>query len=134
MLKTLLFLPVVFLFFLIPPASNPNAEKVTVAGYGVICLYNDTDFEITYEYRWGIGEILTNTIHPGSMNRHWWAYSSSDHVSPAFHLSYDEDPSPYKNWRSVDLDRYRSQDISCEGAKEHAFYFSGRQISIHTLN
>ena len=134
MLKTLLFLPILFLFFLIPPASEPNPEKAALAEYAVICLYNNTDYDITYEYNWGIGETQINTIHPGSTNRHWWAYPSQDHVSPAFHLSYDEDPSPYKHQRSVDLDRYRSNDTSCEGAKEHTFDFSVGQISIHALN
>lgn len=89
--------------------------------YGLVCLVNNTGWDINYRYRWGDGEWYSKSVAAGRSRYHWWDYEPGSFSSPNFEIRFDADFGDATDYKQYDLTRYRASRTACDAGKVYEF-------------
>lgn len=132
MKKTKLFSVIVVAMLACLALSMP--AKAQSNKYAALCLSNNTDAHITYNYRWGNGQWQTSYLDAGETNIHSWRNTSRT-AFPNFKISFDTDPSNYLSTQLYYLDQYSASGRNCIEGKNYAFeYTDWETIDLYELD
>ncbi len=103
--------------------------------YAAVCLVNNTDLSINYEYKWGNGNWQSDTLYAGYQMTHTWKYARGSASSPKFTVKFDADLTKAAYYDVHSLERYRATNKSCDEGKIYNFEFAdSRYIDLYSAN
>lgn len=93
---------------IIPKKKQPNK-------YALVCIKNETDIPIIYNYRWGNAQPVQIITPQGSINSHYWSYAyHNENRSPNFEVWFDFDTyqGGYQN-KGYSMKKWNSKSNTC---------------------
>ncbi|HMQ46690.1 MAG TPA: hypothetical protein PKA00_04070 [Saprospiraceae bacterium] len=123
-MKKIMLTPVLFLLVMTSSISKSRSIDLPTyyCKYAVVCLYNNTPYNITYNIQWGNGAWKSWTLYPGETMRHWYTYETGDNcTSPNLSIEFDFDTTSRVQNNSYALVRYQSSSNDCSDAKHYEF-------------
>lgn len=103
--------------------------------YAVVCLFNNTDLPINYQYKWGNGSWESDTLDAGYNMTHSWKYARGLVSSPKFTVKFDADLTDSNYYEVYSLERYQATNKSCDEGKIYNFEFAdSRYINLYSDN
>lgn len=98
-----------------------NETLTHIMPYGVVCLINKTNLNISYSYRWGDQEWKSDSIKPGHRSWYWWNYAKGNPGSPKFHIAFDNNTASGYQGKEYWLKRQAAPEHTCDRAYRYNF-------------
>lgn len=100
--------------------------NIPLPRYGVVCIKNNTRWDIKYKFKWGNSSWKSRTIKTGERLGHTWEYDPGFALSPQFTIRFDADFSSSTDYKIYDLKRYQARNKSCDEGKLYEFEHRGK--------
>ncbi|GAK58357.1 membrane protein, OmpA family [Candidatus Vecturithrix granuli] len=104
-----------------------ETERAGAKPYAIVCVSNETDWQINYMYKWGDDPWESGSLEPNYISWYSWEYDPGETASPDFTILFDADFSNKENQKTYILERYEANQQSCEEGKVYSFKKSGKQ-------
>ncbi len=89
--------------------------------FDVVCLKNETPWEISYANKWGENETYYEAkLQPNASNVHPWPLNAKN-PSPKFIVRFDQDFSTILEYKEFSLSKNRSRQQTCATGKQYVF-------------
>lgn len=108
--------------------------------YGLTCVWNRTDINLNYSYKWGNGSWRRASVRPGAKMAHGYRFPPNSQSSPDLYIRFDDDLiHKGVQRREYRLSSYASpQETGCQQyGKQYQFRYDGqakKYIDLHTFD
>lgn len=90
--------------------------------FAVLCIRNQTDIGIYYQYKWGDDGYREIYLEAGYYRWHSWRYAHGSYSSPNFVIKFDYDLRwGMDSWKYYSLPRYQARYEECDQGAQYAF-------------
>lgn len=104
-----------------PRTTNSIATEDVNGLFDVVCLKNETPWEISYANKWGENETYYEAkLQPNASNVHPWPLSAKN-PSPKFIVRFDQDFSTTLEYKEYSLSKQQSRQQTCVTGKQYVF-------------
>ncbi len=105
-------------------SASLSGSPVSSNRYGVVCIINETNTTINYDYRWGTESWTSTSVNSNNRRWHSWEYRSGSQSSPDFQVRFDNDMTSGINRITYTLSRNAMRTQSCDGARQYVFQYT----------
>lgn len=80
----------------------------------LICIYNDTNGTINFQYRWNNSDWVSTSVRPGHRRSVWWNFHYINDPTPNLDVTFDSDMTDGLWWITYNLDPQRAPEATCD--------------------